>query len=83
MGGGVDVRNLYQGRLKEEGKMSGWADFLIEGVERPSNQGDWFTNVLDTKPWRRKLKAGTILQIGLLTRNVCPVCLRDNHPYEY
>lgn len=69
MKAGVDV--IYQARLKEEGKWSGWADFLIK-VDRPSNLGDWSYEVWDTK-LTNETKAGTILQIGLYSERVAQI----------
>ena len=66
MKAGVDV--VYQARLKEDGKWSGWADFLIR-VETPSNLGEWSYEVWDTK-LTNETKAGTILQIGLYSECV-------------
>lgn len=63
---GVDV--IYQARLKEEGKWSGWADFLIK-VDSPSDLGNWSYEVWDTK-LANETKAGTILQIGLYSERV-------------
>ena len=69
MEAGVDV--IYQARLKEEGKWSGWADFLMK-VERPSKLGDWSYEVWDTK-LANETKAGTILQIGLYSERVAQI----------
>ena len=69
MKAGVDV--IYQARLKEEGKWSGWADFLMK-VERPSNLGGWSYEVWDTK-LANETKAGTILQIGLYSERVAQI----------
>lgn len=69
MKAGVDV--IYQARLKEEGKWSGWADFLMK-VERPSKLGDWSYEVWDTK-LANETKAGTILQIGLYSERVTQI----------
>lgn len=66
MKGGVDV--VYQARLKEDGKWSGWADFLMR-VDTPSNLGEWSYEVWDTK-LTNETKAGTILQIGLYSECV-------------
>lgn len=66
MKAGVDV--VYQARLKEEGKWSGWADFLIR-VDTPSNLGGWSYEVWDTK-LANETKTGTILQIGLYSERV-------------
>ncbi|MEB8346902.1 TM0106 family RecB-like putative nuclease [Flavobacteriaceae bacterium KMM 6898] len=66
---GVDV--IYQARLKEDGKWSGWADFLKK-VDRPSNLGDWSYEVWDTK-LSNETKAGTILQIGLYSERVAKI----------
>lgn len=66
MKAGVDV--VYQARLKEDGKWSGWADFLMR-VETPSNLGEWSYEVWDTK-LTNETKAGTILQIGLYSECV-------------
>ncbi len=63
---GVDV--IYQARLKEDGKWSGWADFLKK-VDRPSNLGNWSYEVWDTK-LANETRAGTILQIGLYSERV-------------
>src|SRR5690606_17844849 len=46
MKAGLDV--IYQARLKEDGKWSGWADFLVK-VPKPSNLGEWSYEVWDTK----------------------------------
>src|SRR5690606_34366666 len=69
MKAGVDV--IYQARLKEEGKWSGWADFLMK-VARPSKLGDWSYEVWDTK-LANETKAGTILQIGLYSERVAQI----------
>lgn len=69
MKAGVDV--IYQGRLKEEGKWSGWADFLMK-VDRPSKFGDWSYEIWDTK-LANETKAGTILQIGLYSERVAQI----------
>ncbi len=69
MKAGVDV--IYQARLKEEGKWSGWADFLMK-VDRPSALGDWSYEVWDTK-LANETKAGTILQIGLYSERVAQI----------
>ncbi|RIV31530.1 TM0106 family RecB-like putative nuclease [Flagellimonas lutimaris] len=69
MDAGADV--IYQARLKEEGKWSGWADFLIK-VETPSNLGTWSYEVWDTK-LANETKAGTILQIGLYSERVAKI----------
>lgn len=66
MKAGVDV--VYQARLKEDGKWSGWADFLMR-VDTPSNLGEWSYEVWDTK-LTNETKAGTILQIGLYSERV-------------
>lgn len=66
MKAGVDV--VYQARLKEDGKWSGWADFLMR-VDTPSNLGAWSYEVWDTK-LTNETKAGTILQIGLYSERV-------------
>jgi predicted RecB family nuclease len=66
MQAGVDV--VYQARLKEDGKWSGWADFLMR-VDTPSNLGEWSYEVWDTK-LANETKAGTILQIGLYSERV-------------
>lgn len=66
---GVDV--IYQARLKEDGKWSGWADFLKK-VDKPSNLGDWSYEVWDTK-LANETKAGTILQIGLYSERVAKI----------
>lgn len=69
MQNGVDV--IYQARLKEDGKWSGWADFLKK-VDRPSFLGDWSYEVWDTK-LANETKAGTILQIGLYSERVASI----------
>src|SRR5690606_12167681 len=69
MKAGVDV--IYQARLKEEGKWSGWADFLMK-VARPSKLGNWSYEVWDTK-LANETKAGTILQIGLYSERVAQI----------
>ncbi|MGQ7868789.1 TM0106 family RecB-like putative nuclease [Sunxiuqinia sp. sy24] len=69
MQAGVDV--IYQARLKEDGKWSGWADFLKK-VDKPSNFGNWSYEVWDTK-LANETKAGTILQIGLYSERVAQV----------
>ncbi|CAM4414160.1 TM0106 family RecB-like putative nuclease [Zobellia nedashkovskayae] len=66
---GVDI--IYQARLKEDGKWSGWADFLKK-VDRPSVLGDWSYEVWDTK-LANETKAGTILQIGLYSERVASI----------
>lgn len=66
---GVDV--IYQARLKEDGKWSGWADFLKK-VDRPSQLGNWSYEVWDTK-LANETKAGTILQIGLYSERVANI----------
>lgn len=66
MKAGVDV--VYQARLKEDGKWSGWADFLMK-VDTPSNLGEWSYEVWDTK-LANETKAGTIIQIGLYSERV-------------
>lgn len=66
---GADV--IYQARLKEEGKWSGWADFLMK-VDKPSNLGDWSYEVWDTK-LANETKVGTILQIGLYSERVAQI----------
>lgn len=66
MKAGVDI--VYQARLKEDGKWSGWADFLMR-VDTPSNLGEWSYEVWDTK-LANETKAGTILQIGLYSECV-------------
>jgi uncharacterized protein len=76
MASGADV--IYQARLKEEGKWSGWADFLMK-VKRPSNLGDWSYEVWDTK-LANETKAGTILQIGLYSECVAQI---QGIPPEY
>lgn len=63
---GADV--VYQARLKEEGKWSGWADFLIK-TDTKSDLGEWSYQVWDTK-LTNETKAGTILQIGLYSERV-------------
>ncbi|WP_420378767.1 TM0106 family RecB-like putative nuclease [Gilvibacter sp.] len=65
----VDV--IYQARLREEGKWSGWADFLIK-TEKPSSLGNWSYEVWDTK-LANDTKAGTILQIGLYSQRVAQI----------
>lgn len=62
---------IYQARLKEQGKWSGWADFLMK-VARPSNLGDWSYEVWDTK-LANETKSGTILQIGLYSERVAQI----------
>ncbi|MEZ4970753.1 MAG: hypothetical protein R2814_14055 [Flavobacteriaceae bacterium] len=69
MKAGIDV--IYQARLKEDGKWSGWADFLKK-VDRPSSLGDWSYEVWDTK-LANETKAGTILQIGLYSERVAQI----------
>jgi len=69
MEAGADV--IYQARLEEVGKWSGWADFLKK-VEKPSNLGDWSYEVWDTK-LANETKAGTILQIGLYSERVAQI----------
>ncbi|WJJ98230.1 TM0106 family RecB-like putative nuclease [Algibacter luteus] len=69
MKAGVDV--IYQARLKEEGKWSGWADFLKK-VSKPSALGAWSYEVWDTK-LANETKAGTILQIGLYSERVAQI----------
>lgn len=69
MKAGVDV--IYQARLKEKDKWSGWSDFLIK-VESPSKLGDWSYEVWDTK-LANETKAGTILQIGLYSERVAQI----------
>ena len=69
MKAGIDV--IYQARLKEEGKWSGWADFLKK-VDKPSDLGDWSYEVWDTK-LANETKAGTILQIGLYSERVAKI----------
>ncbi|EAR16461.1 TM0106 family RecB-like putative nuclease [Robiginitalea biformata] len=69
MAKGVAV--IYQARLKEAGKWSGWADFLIK-VDQPSSLGDWSYEVWDTK-LANETRAGTILQIGLYSSRVAQV----------
>ncbi len=76
MASGADV--IYQARLKEEGKWSGWADFLMK-VKGPSNLGDWSYEVWDTK-LANETKAGTILQIGLYSECVAQI---QGIPPEY
>ena len=66
MKAGVDV--VYQARLKEDDKWSGWADFLVR-VDTPSNLGEWSYEVWDTK-LANETKAGTILQIGLYSERI-------------
>jgi predicted RecB family nuclease len=69
MKAGADV--IYQARLKEDGKWSGWADFLIK-VEIPINLEGWSYEVWDTK-LANETKAGTILQIGLYSERVAQI----------
>ena len=69
MKAGIDV--IYQARLKEDGKWSGWSDFLKK-VDKPSNLGDWSYEVWDTK-LANETKAGTILQIGLYSERVAHI----------
>lgn len=69
MKAGFDI--IYQARLKENNKWSGWADFLLK-VPRPSNLGDWSYEVWDTK-LANETKAGTILQIGLYSERVAQI----------
>ena len=69
MKAGIDV--IYQARLKEVGKWSGWADFLKK-VDKPSDLGDWSYEVWDTK-LANETKAGTILQIGLYSERVAQI----------
>ena len=69
MKAGVDV--IYQARLKEDGKWSGWADFLKK-VDKPSDLGDWSYEVWDAK-LANETKAGTILQIGLYSERVAKI----------
>lgn len=69
MEAGVDV--IYQARLKEEGKWSGWADFLMK-VDVPSKLGGWSYEVWDTK-LANETKVGTILQIGLYSERVAQI----------
>lgn len=69
MKAGIDV--IYQARLKEKGKWSGWADFL-KRVDIPSDLGDWSYQVWDTK-LANETKAGTILQIGLYSERVAKI----------
>jgi len=69
MKAGIDV--IYQARLKEGNKWSGWADFLFK-VPRPSNLGVWSYEVWDTK-LANETKAGTILQIGLYSERVAQI----------
>lgn len=66
---GIDI--IYQARLKEDGKWSGWADFLKK-VPQPSNLGNWSYEVWDTK-LANETKAGTILQIGLYSERVAQI----------
>lgn len=66
---GVDV--IYQARLMEGGKWSGWADFLKK-VNTPSNLGNWSYEVWDTK-LANETKAGTILQIGLYSERLAKI----------
>ncbi|WP_024773024.1 TM0106 family RecB-like putative nuclease [Aquimarina macrocephali] len=76
MKAGADV--VYQARLKEDGKWSGWADFLIR-VDTKSNLGEWSYEVWDTK-LANETKAGTILQIGLYSERVGKI---QGQPPEY
>lgn len=69
MNAGVDV--IYQARLREDGKWSGWEDFLIRS-EKSSDLGDWSYEVWDTK-LANETKAGTILQIGLYSERVAKI----------
>ena len=69
MKAGVDV--IYQARLKEYAKWSGWADFLKK-VPKPSDLGDWSYEVWDAK-LANETKAGTILQIGLYSERVAQI----------
>jgi predicted RecB family nuclease len=69
MKAGIDV--IYQARLKENEKWSGWADFLKK-VDKPSDLGDWSYEVWDTK-LANETKAGTILQIGLYSERVAQI----------
>ncbi len=69
MKAGIDV--IYQARLKEDGKWSGWADFLKK-VDKPSDLGDWSYEVWDTK-LANETKAGTILQIGLYSERIAQI----------
>lgn len=69
MKAGIDV--IYQARLKEDGKWSGWADFLKK-VDKPSDLGDWSYEVWDTK-LANETKAGTILQIGLYSERIAKI----------
>ncbi|MCB9190279.1 MAG: TM0106 family RecB-like putative nuclease [Flavobacteriales bacterium] len=69
MQAGADV--IYQARLKEDGKWSGWADFLMR-VDKPSDLGNWSYEVWDTK-LANETKAGTILQIGLYSERVAQI----------
>lgn len=69
MKAGMDV--IYQARLKEAGKWSGWADFLKK-VDKPSDLGNWSYEVWDTK-LSNETKAGTILQIGLYSERVAKI----------
>ena len=69
MKAGIDV--IYQARLKEDGKWSGWADFLKK-VDKPSELGDWSYEVWDTK-LANETKAGTILQIGLYSERLAQI----------
>jgi predicted RecB family nuclease len=66
---GADV--IYQARLKESSKWSGWADFLIR-VNKSSDLGEWSYEVWDTK-LANETKAGTILQIGLYSERVAQI----------
>ncbi|MCP9199015.1 TM0106 family RecB-like putative nuclease [Gramella sp. GC03-9] len=69
MKAGIEV--IYQARLKEDGKWSGWADFLKK-VNKPSNLGNWSYEVWDTK-LANETKAGTILQIGLYSERLAHI----------
>jgi predicted RecB family nuclease len=69
MKNGVDY--IYQARLIQQGKWSGWADFLKK-VEMPSELGPWSYEVWDTK-LATETRAGTILQISLYSERVSEI----------
>lgn len=58
---GFDV--IYQARLGKENEWGGWADFLIK-VDEPSELGNYFYQVMDTK-LATETKGATIIQISL------------------
>jgi len=60
MKAGVDI--IYQARLKEEGKWSGWADFLKK-VPKPSALGDWSYMI---PSWLMKLRRGRYCRLGCI-----------------